>query len=643
MKKIISAACIAMGVISMSSCSDFLDQKSPSELETTDVYNSTYYTELRVNKIYGGLTQDRTYSQDLAIVWNLNSDIELVDGLGDDATNTTSERGNMNYNASPAWSKISGVWDAIYGVIEDANDVVAGVRNSNLLTHGSTSEQQAMKRYLGEALTLRAMCYLDLVRFFGDVPFKTEPSKSDLSNAYLSKTDRDEILDQLLVDLEEAVEMLPWADEVGGYTTERITKGYAHGLLAQIAMTRAGYAIREKAKEGYETASYSDATYPTQRPAADVRTDLYARALKHLSAIINNGTHQLNPSFENQWYLINQLQLDKTYHENLFEIPMGRNVTGELGYTVGVRMNGVTTEYGYGNSSGKLKLTAPLLYSYDKNDLRRDITIAAYEIKQDGKNTIESMLGNAPFGLYCAKWDCRKMSNEWLQENLKATAKHMTGVNPVKMRYSQVLLYYAECLNELAGPEGSYQGDAGITALQALALVHNRAFSEASIANNYMNNVPRTKEGFFEALVQENAWEFAGEGYRKWDLIRWNLLVDRINAFKQTYLNDLQSGKYPDKLYFNYSDAEQTKIDMNSVTWYSLPSNPDDYAGSVDGFGKSAVGTGKDKQVDTNLPTISSGLVGDGVVVKNRYLMPIASTTISASNGKLHNSYGYND
>lgn len=643
MKKIISAACIAMGVISMSSCSDFLDQKSPSELETTDVYNSTYYTELRVNKIYGGLTQDRTYSQDLAIVWNLNSDIELVDGLGDDATNTTSERGNMNYNASPAWSKISGVWDAIYGVIEDANDVVAGVRNSNLLTNGSTSEQQAMKRYLGEALTLRAMCYLDLVRFFGDVPFKTEPSKSDLSNAYLSKTDRDEILDQLLVDLEEAVEMLPWADEVGGYTTERITKGYAHGLLAQIAMTRAGYAIREKAKEGYETASYSDATYPTQRPAADVRTDLYARALKHLSAIINNGTHQLNPSFENQWYLINQLQLDKTYHENLFEIPMGRNVTGELGYTVGVRMNGVTTEYGYGNSSGKLKLTAPLLYSYDKNDLRRDITIAAFEIKQDGKNTIESMLGNAPFGLYCAKWDCRKMSNEWLQENLKATAKHMTGINPVKMRYSQVLLYYAECLNELAGPEGSYQGDAGITALQALALVHNRAFSEASIANNYMNNVPRTKEGFFEALVQENAWEFAGEGYRKWDLIRWNLLVDRINAFKQTYLNDLQSGKYPDKLYFNYSDAEQTKIDMNSVTWYSLPSNPDDYAGSVDGFGKSAVGTGKDKQVDTNLPTISSGLVGEGVVVKNRYLMPIASTTISASNGKLHNSYGYND
>ena len=50
-----------------------------------------------------------------------------------------------------------------------------------------------------------------------------------------------------MVDLEEATKLLPWAGE-NGYTTEHVTKGYAHALLAQIAMTRAGYAIREKAK-----------------------------------------------------------------------------------------------------------------------------------------------------------------------------------------------------------------------------------------------------------------------------------------------------------------------------------------------------------------------------------------------------------
>ena len=49
----------------------------------------------------------------------------------------------------------------------------------------------------------------------------------------------------------------------------------------------------------------------------------------------------------------------------------------------------------------------------------------------------------------------------------------------------------------------------------------------------------------------------------------------------------------------------------------------------------------KKQQLETNLPSISSGLVGDGVKVKNRYLMPIASTTLSASGGKLQNSYGF--
>lgn len=52
----------------MSSCSDFLEQTAPSELNDNTVYNSTYYTGLRVNKIYGGLAQDQTYSQYIPII-----------------------------------------------------------------------------------------------------------------------------------------------------------------------------------------------------------------------------------------------------------------------------------------------------------------------------------------------------------------------------------------------------------------------------------------------------------------------------------------------------------------------------------------------------------------------------------------------
>ena len=109
-----------------------------------------------------------------------------------------------------------------------------------------------MLRFRAEAKTLRAMIYLDLIRLFGDVPYKVEISKSDLSNAYLGKTDRDVIMENLIADLEESIPDLPWAGE---QTTEHVTRGYAHGLLANIALTRAGWFIRESAKEGYITAT----------------------------------------------------------------------------------------------------------------------------------------------------------------------------------------------------------------------------------------------------------------------------------------------------------------------------------------------------------------------------------------------------
>lgn len=646
MKKILSLMALTCA-FGMSSCSDFLDQKSESDMDGDVVFDSEYYTGLRVNKLYGALAQDRTYSQDIPIKWGSNTDCELVDGLGQNAYNETHYRGVGNYNVNPGFGNLNGSWTAMYGIIEDANINIEGIQNSSLLTAGG-STQKAVERYLGECKTMRAMIYFDLLRYFGDIPYKMESTKPDLSNAYLPKTDRDVIMDGLMTELEEAIELLPWAGEVSQYTTEHFTKGYAHALLGQIALTRAGYAIREAAKEGYETASFSDPTYPTQRPDAATRKALYEKALKHFTAVITSGRHQLNPSFENEWYLLNQLTLDQTYRENIFEIPMGEGATGELGYTVGVRLSGVTTEYGYGNSTGPLKVTAPLLYSYDPNDTRRDVTCSNMQIAQNATLgvTEEQILKNAPFGMYVGKWDPRKMSAKWRENNLKASGKHTTGINVVRMRYSQVLLWYAEVMNELAGPDGRYEGDAGMTARQALAEVHTRAFNadHKADAQAYVDAIPANKDAFFNAIVDENAWEFAGEGLRKFDLIRWNLLVAKIQEFKETYLRQLTDGTYQEKIYFNYTDETKTKIDYSSITWYGLPADKTeaDYDSSMDSFGSSKTDTGTDTQVDTNLPSISSGLL-ENAQVKNRYLMPIGSTTISASGGALHNSYGYSD
>lgn len=672
MKKILSAALVSLGAISMVGCQDFLDQSSPSEQNTESVYNSVYYTQTVVNKIYGNMGRDYTYSQVIPIIWGAGTDTELIDGLGS-GVETVSERGYMNYRTSAAgWSRIGSWWTDNFGLSEYCNLVIEGVRGSDLLANGTESDKKAMKRYLGEALTLRAMNYLDIIRMWGDVPMKFESTLPDLSNAYLVKTDRDVILDQMLLDLEEAIELLPWAGEVSEYTTEHATKGYAKALYAQVALTRAGYALRESPKAGYETSEFSDPTYPTQRPDEATRHELYKKAALQLADIIASGKHQLNPSYENEWFLLNQLTLDRTYQENLFEVPLLENVTGELGYTVGKRMNGVTSDFGYGNSSGKLKTTATLFYSYAENDTRRDVTCATTQFSESGGKTVESFIGNAPFGIYIGKWRPEWMGANWLVQNKAASAKHMSGINAVRMRYSQVLLYYAECLNELVGADASLPGAATArTARQALGEVHIRAFNEAgkSAAADYVAGIAADKESFMAAIEQENAWELTGEGVRKFDLIRWGKLAQSIANMKKEYAEKCLT--WPAKVYFNYTDATKTRIDMQSITWHGIGasglSESDFNCGepaSAFGFydesksdpeGTALTNRDKNSQFTTNLPRICEGLVGNTIdgtigepvvvngepVVINRYLLPIYTTTIADSEGTLQNSYGY--
>ena len=126
----------------------------------------------------------------------------------------------------------------MFSAFEYANIIVNVIDNGDMLNNERRAEALRIK---SEAQVLRAMIYLDLIRNFGDIPMKMEPSKSDLSNAYLPKCDRDIILDFLISDLEEAAENLSWA---GSISTEHVTKGYAHSLLANVALTRSGWAIR---------------------------------------------------------------------------------------------------------------------------------------------------------------------------------------------------------------------------------------------------------------------------------------------------------------------------------------------------------------------------------------------------------------
>lgn len=56
MKSIIKYIIGGMGLLSITSCSDFLDQSSPSEIKGDMVFNSLTFTEQSLNKVYAGLT-----------------------------------------------------------------------------------------------------------------------------------------------------------------------------------------------------------------------------------------------------------------------------------------------------------------------------------------------------------------------------------------------------------------------------------------------------------------------------------------------------------------------------------------------------------------------------------------------------------
>ena len=129
-----------------------------------------------------------------------------------------------------------------YEGIERANLAIEGIRK-----HGNVESNADMRHLLGEALTLRAVVYNDLVKAWGDVPARFVPNNP--SNVYLPRANKDSIYRQILADLAEAEQYCYWPKESSiTKTTERVSKAFVKGLRARIALYACGYALRS---DGY--------------------------------------------------------------------------------------------------------------------------------------------------------------------------------------------------------------------------------------------------------------------------------------------------------------------------------------------------------------------------------------------------------
>jgi hypothetical protein len=513
MKRFFLRSSLALAVVSclagMLACKDYLDVNPASTYIADDVFDNVANANSAVIGVYDPLSGDNGYGVRLSTGYPSDTD----EGQNRAGAADGGSRDINRYRVTAGTTELIAPFTTLYLGVERANVCIYNIPKMELYRTGTPAEQRALRRLHGEALALRALYYMEIVRNWGDVPAQFEPS-STYSDLRLPQTDRNEIYDRILADLALASRLLPWRKESDVNAYERFTKGAAKALRARIALARGGW--RSNARTGQ-----------MERPTDYLNYYTMARA-ECDTLLRNRDQHTLNPSYEAVWRNINELKFDVQYGEIMFEVAMGSGSAAsdsKLGYNNGPRLD-VNSRWGQGG--GSYTINPNYFYAFDSTDTRRDVTVTLYQTVAATPNTQTSTTLNALRD--------GKFRRDWRVPLLTGSSQTL-GFNWPIVRFADVLLMFAEAQNELAGPAAAYNGT---TPVQALEEVRRRAFPAARYTALPAAQV-NTKPAFFETLVTERLLEFGGEGIRKYDLIRWNLLGAKI-AEAKAILTQMRNG-----------------------------------------------------------------------------------------------------
>ena len=507
-------AIAALGVIGLTSCNDTLDVESPSQMDQTMVYSSTEFATNAINGVYVLFCED-PFTSRMCGVWMQNTDVEAMGVSATTATNHRNAVWPLQGAGNVGWSDVKKVWDNNLQAIERANQVRAGVDASSI---GSQDEMQQIK---GEATCLKAYRYYLMCNFFGDVPYYDEAAKWG-GEIDKPRTDKNVVYSRVLQQLVDIEPNMKWSDvNTGG--VERMNRDFAIGLIARLALFRAGYGMTKdgtmKRADDYLTVT-ADSLTVTYKDAsgtektAQTYTQYYQMAKDYCQKLIQLKPRELYANFEQSF--INEMNYTyETNAEVLYEVAFVQNYGGDIGWSFGVPNTGTCAK---GTTTAQVAITPTYYMSFADNDSRRDICCAKYSHASD---TVQAA---ASTGIYAGKWDRSRAAKE-----LGSGSSKGTGINFPLMRYSDVLLMLAEAENELNGPTS--------IAKDALTKVRSRAFTGSPTysedVTSYVNNLT-SKEAFFNAIVNERAWEFGSETLRKFDLVRWNLYAKKIEEAMYT-------------------------------------------------------------------------------------------------------------
>lgn len=451
-------------------------------------------------------------------------------------------------------------------------------------------------------MTLRAQFYFEAIRNWGDLPAHFNAAASIANaNPFPAKTDRDTLYMRILDDLKTAATLVPWRNEVttiGDQVDERITKGAVKALRARIALFRGGFSLRSN---GQMQRNGDYLTY-------------YQIAKDECADIIASGQHTLNPSFRGLWKdQVNARAVTDPNGELIFQASgIGRLAVADtkLAYYNGPTVNNL------GNKS--INVLPTYFYSFNQNDLRRDVTCAPYNVAADGVTKIGQAITAICDGKYRRDW----ISNPVVSPT---DAVQYFSLKWQLIRYSDVLLMYAEAENEINGPTA--------LAYNAVNQVRRRGFGKPLGTPDATVDLPSglSKATFFTALVNERSFELGGEGVRKYDLIRWNLLASKIAETKTALLNMANRvapyNTLPQSMYFNNSStADDVTLWRNSFYTTEPSSTPS--------------GTTRVVWMGTTVNTVALARYATGFTTGKSELLPFPQPALDA-NFNLKQNPGY--
>ena len=510
MKKIYTVLASLAVIGSMVSCSDQLNVTNPNNQTTYDFGNNesdlqealiACYNRIRLEGSFArvGYTMDAVRGDE---VWNSSQQWYL-------------EYDNLN---SPGTIEIGDqwIWRDCFHIVNRCNLVLSKVDGANL-------SDAAYKQIKGQALFLRALAYYELATYYQTVPLFVDYSQyATLETMYMENVDQDTIFDQIDADLTEAKDMLPSKEQGGEWAKGRATSGAAAGYLARSLMFRHKYS-----------------------EALAVLRDIISGKYGSYSLMADYGANfKEGAEFENN-------------AESLFEVQFldyGMGGTDEEWTPVNISSNatqGHAVESNYASqelgSWGDLAVS-PWLYNLYKAekctdgtlDPRLYWTVCSYEPEY-------SSYTGAKTAAY-PNGDPR--SNVVYQEEITATPLSNTtqggipiakftnarnniyktittglhcGINLRLMRYSDVLLRAAECINEVEGPTAE--------AIGYINQVRNRVALPSLNLSDFSS-----KDKLFEQIANvERPKEFGCENGRGIDLLRWGFFYasDRLEQIKQ--------------------------------------------------------------------------------------------------------------